>query len=243
VLATRTARWTALTVLTSLLLVVAFWFLLIGPRRAEAAEVAEQTTAIRDRNQALELQIAQLKSQFATLPQKKQELAAIQAQMPAELAMPTLIKSLDTLAGASSVTLAKVTPGEPQALGAAAGAAATGTGTAGAASGGASATGATPAAAASPVTAIPLAVSVEGGYFQTVSFLKRLQTEAPRLFLINDLTVTQGEGSEAETVTLSISAKVFGLATGATTGGSSTGGSGTGGNTSTGTGANSGAAS
>ena len=47
-LATRTARWTALTVLTSLLLVVAFWFLLIGPRRAEAAEVAEQTTAILD---------------------------------------------------------------------------------------------------------------------------------------------------------------------------------------------------
>ena len=234
-LATRTSRWTALTALVCLGLVAVTWLFLVSPRRAEAAEIRESTAAARSANDALELQIAQLKAQFAELPQKKAELAAVYAQLPAGAAMPDLVRSLDQAARSSSVVLKEVTPGSASLMAASApvagvaapgaaatGAAATGTAATGTAATGTAATGTaatgTPApgaaAASGPrVVVIPVTVAVEGGYFQTVNFLKKLQTEIPRAFLVTSLQVTnpENESAVAGTVSVSISGKIFAL--------------------------------
>ncbi len=221
-LATRTSRWTALTALVCLALVAVTWFFLVSPRRADAAEVREQTEAAQSQNDALELQIAQLKAQFAELPEKKAELAAVYAQMPAGAAMPQLVRSLDEIARSSSVTLNEVTPGAATLLappapaaGAAEGPAPTGAaGETGAASSDPAAAAGAPAAASGPrVVAIPITVAVEGGYFQTVNFLKKLQTEIPRVFLVTSLKITnpQDTATAQDAVSLSIGGTVYAL--------------------------------
>lgn len=223
-LATRTARWTAGTALVCLVLLVATWFLLVSPRLANAAEIREQTESARSGNDALELQIAQLKAQFAELPEKKAELAAIYAQMPAAAAMPEMVRTLDAAAAASGVVLREVQPLAATEV-AAAVAAATATDAAPATGDASSETTASPetadatattdpASAGPRIVAIPLSVTVEGDYFETVAFLKRLQTDIPRVFLVDALKVTTSSGSQTAAdgeVTLVIGGRIFAL--------------------------------
>ncbi len=210
-----------MTVLACLVLAVATWFLLVSPRLANASQVREQAESSRSANDALELQIAQLKAQYAELPEKRAELAAIQTQMPESAAMPDLVRSLDQIAGAAGVSLDEVTPATAVVLAptagtgqAAAGQTASGSGEADAAATDAAATpGATPVATGPTVIAIPISISVTGDYFETVAFLKKLQTEIPRVALVDSIKVTHSDGTGAVdgVVALHISGSVFAL--------------------------------
>ncbi len=222
-LATKTARWTALAVLTCLAVVAATWFVLVSPRRAQADEIRQQSEAQAASNDALELQVAQLKAQFAKLPEKKAELAAIQAQMPVSAAMPELLRSLDEMAAATGVVLKEVTPAAAAELPSEQPAPATGSD--GAPSGEASTetgSAADPATASDPqaavvagglrVVEIPITVTVSGDYFETVAFLKTVQTEITRVFLVTSLKVTTPQTADTGgTVSLTIGGKVFAL--------------------------------
>jgi hypothetical protein len=63
--------WIAGTVVLCLALVAAGWFLLVSPQRAEAADLRDQTAAADQRNAQLEVRIAELKEEFAQLPQRR----------------------------------------------------------------------------------------------------------------------------------------------------------------------------
>jgi Tfp pilus assembly protein PilO len=227
-LTTKTARWTALTALLCVGLLTLAWFALVGPRRAEAAEIREQTEAARAQNDALELRITQLKAQFADLPRNKADLAKIYAQMPAKAAMPDLVRSLDSAAASSGVTIQSVTPSAavlltsptPAASGAAASAApAAPAASAAPAAPAAPATGsAGPAGGGLRVVAIPLTIVAKGDYFQTVTFLKKVQTELPRAFVVNTLQIANDAaagsaagGATSSAITMTIGGKVFAL--------------------------------
>ena len=107
-----TRTWIAGTVVLSLVLVAAGWFLLISPKRAEAAELRGETVTAQGRNLQLEARIAELKAQFAELPQRKAELAAVRTAMPQEAELATLTRDLQRLAAESGVTLMTIAPGE-----------------------------------------------------------------------------------------------------------------------------------
>ena len=61
-------------VVAILLILVAGWFLLVSPRLAEAADLAEQTQTAQDTALSLEGQIAALKKQAAELPLQQRRL-------------------------------------------------------------------------------------------------------------------------------------------------------------------------
>ncbi len=192
-LATRSARWVAGTVAVCLGLLGLSYVLLIGPRRAEAADLAEQNVAAQEQNDALRIKTAQLKAQFVTLPERQAELAKILRQVPPTAKTPDLVRSLDSMATASGVTLKTVTPGAAQYL-----TAATGQQT-------------TPAAK-DAVVAVPHTILVDGDYFQVVGFLRKLQGEMERAFLVTGLDVTaaaEGGSAVQGRVSLTITGRTF----------------------------------
>lgn len=217
-LTSRTARWSVGTALLCVVLLAVTWLLLVSPRRDEATELRDANLAAQNQNDLLEVKIAQLRAQFAKLPEKQAELADILAQMPADAGMPRLVRDLDTMAETTGATLTSVTPGAAQALvtdtaqGAQAGAA----GAADPAADPAAAPAAAPADA-SAVVEIPVTVVVEGDYFQTVAFLKRLQTQMPRAFLVTTVQMSAGSGGSDDAagstgqVQVTIGGSVFAL--------------------------------
>ena len=239
-LQTRTTRWAALTACACIAVLAVAWLTLISPKRAEAADIQDQASAARAQNDTLEVKIAQLRAQFATLSQDKADLAQVYVQMPKGAQTPELVRNLDAMASQSGVVLKSITPGEASYLAPATGTAASAAGSTGSAgsSGSAGATGTNPAtgtgsaaagSAGVRVVAIPVVIAVHGDYFQTVLFLKKLQMDLPRAFLVTGLQVNQATGAATTgagtgVVDLSITGKVFALPDPTTASGSAAGG-------------------
>lgn len=239
--ATKSRTWIAGTVVLCLLISVASWFLLIGPKRAEAAELEQQTVDTQASNQQLEARIEQLKLQFAELPQRQAELAAIKQAMPEDAALPTLVRDLDAMATRTGVTLMSLAPGQPAAVAqptppapaapAEGEEAAEGESTEEPAEGGSTEDAAAttdPAAAAAPaapgqvLVSVPVNLVVVGDFFKSELFLKELQAEMQRAFLVQSLTVQTEKDGEASggkpatkngDVTLTVTGSVFVLKT------------------------------
>lgn len=111
---TRNVKWSASTALIVVLLFLAAWFLLISPKRAEAASLQEQTASRDAANVVLQQKIAVLKVQAQDLPKQRARLDAIQVRMPPAPALPTLLREVDKAAKTSGVFLRKLNPVAPK---------------------------------------------------------------------------------------------------------------------------------
>jgi Tfp pilus assembly protein PilO len=176
-LASRTSRWSLGTALLCVVLLAASWFLLIGPRRVEAADVHDQAMQANDRAQVLQQELVQLKSDYAGLSKKKAELKAIKAQLPPDADVPSLVRTLQDYAGRAGVSIDSITPGAPVVLAPDGSVAANASATAGS------------------VVSLPLAIAITGQYFENSLFVKYLQTQLTRSFLISGLTTTASSGA------------------------------------------------
>lgn len=184
----RNTVWVAGTAALALLMLVATYFLLVQPQRASASDLADQTQQVRDSNLAIQERTEQLKAQFATLGDEKQQLAADKASLPSSAELPQLLRQLDGYARTSGVTLTNVTPGTAEAF-VADGAAAPAT---------AASTGAT---SASGVLALPLSLQVNGSFAQVELFVKNVQADMKRYYAVSTLDLQNGEGGVAATLT------------------------------------------
>ena len=174
---TKTRIWSAVTAALCVLLIVAAYFLLIAPKRAEAADLRDQTLAQDQANQQSRLKIQQLKAQYAELPTKQAELAVIKQQLPDNPALPTLIRTLASMADASGVTLVSLAPAPPTAVVLAAGPAVA-PAVAPAAATGAPVTAPVAAAPAAPTTSlfgITTTMIIKGDYAASTLFVQKLQ--------------------------------------------------------------------
>ncbi len=220
-------QWIALTVVGAIVLAAAGYFLLISPKRAEAADLRAQAVAQVTANSALRTEISVLKAQAKALPAKQAQLAAVAAKIPDNPALPALIKALSLAADEANVELVSLAPSTPVAVvgpapvGVVAGAPAAVT-----PAGGAAVTPVAPVgSAAGTLQQINLALTVVGGYFQVEQFLDQLESLS-RSMKVRTLALVPGTaptktgtavaGSPAETLSASISASVF-MATGRTT--------------------------
>jgi Tfp pilus assembly protein PilO len=193
VLQSRTSRWSVGTALLCVALLAFAWFLLISPRRAQAADLGFQQQSAEQQNDVLRAKLDQLRAEFAQLPAARAQLTQIHQQLPPTADVPTLVRTLSSLATSAGVTLVSITPGSAQAL------AADGSVTAGASTG-------TPALAVLPVVTV-----VTGDYFQAVAYVRALQVDMPRAFLINALSIAKSQTGTADSVQLTLTGKVFSM--------------------------------
>jgi Tfp pilus assembly protein PilO len=165
----NTRPWILGAAALSVLLAVAGWFLLISPERSKAADLHTQRVAQEQKNDQLRLQIAQLKAAYKTLPAKQAELAVIKRQLPNNPGLPTLVRSLSTIAADSGAGLTSVSPGAPVA---------------------APAVGSAGTVAPAGLLAIPVTIVVDGTYAQNELFLQKLQNTVTRAFLVQKLAIS-----------------------------------------------------
>jgi Tfp pilus assembly protein PilO len=194
-LRTRTSRWSVGTVALCLVLLAAAWFLLIAPRRADAAALADHQVETQQQNEQLQIRIEQLKAQSGQMPAYRAELGGIVKQLPPTADMPQLVRDLNSLAAAAGVVVDTLTPSSAAALKSGSGSS---SGTAGSAG----------SAGMSGVVQIPISVVVHGDYFQTVAFLQKLQTQLSRAFLVTGTAVAPTSGTNGQ-IQLTITGDVF----------------------------------
>jgi type IV pilus assembly protein PilO len=171
--------YVGLTALGCVLVMVAGWFLLVSPKRAQVADLNGQAATAMASNAQLQTQLTVLKAKAKDLPKQQARLAAVAAKIPDNPALPALIRALTTAGNAAGVELITVTPGAPSAVTAAAGAAA------------APARPGAPAAAAGSLSAIPVTLNVAGGYFQVEQFVANLENLS-RSMRITNITMAPG---------------------------------------------------
>jgi type IV pilus assembly protein PilO len=175
-LTTRTARWSAVTGLVCVIVLVATWFVLVAPRRSEAADLDDQRAQAESVNVGLQAQIAQLQRQFGDLPARRAELAKIRTELPPSADVANLVRSLSGLADDAGVDLTSITP--------------------------AAATTLMPASGAAPaVVAIPVTLEVRGPYVENALFLRYVQTKLKRVFLLTEVTASRGNGGTSGSLT------------------------------------------
>jgi Tfp pilus assembly protein PilO len=179
-------QWVALAAVAALVLAAGGWFLLVSPKRANAAALRTQVSEKQQANKVLQTQIAALKAQAKDLPKQQATLAAVAAKIPNNGAMPTLIRSLNSAAADTGVELVSMAPTAPTAVAPAAAASGTTTAAAGAAR-----TSGAAAAAVGTLESVGVTLNVVGSYFQVAEYLDRLEGLA-RAFRVTTFAVVPG---------------------------------------------------
>jgi type IV pilus assembly protein PilO len=179
-------QYVVFTVLGCLVVLAAGWFLLVSPKRSDAAALRTQSASQVSSNAQLENQLQVLKAQAKDLPKQQAKLAAVAAKIPDNPALPAMIRALTGASTAAGVELVSVTPSTPVAVAAAAP-------TATVQAGGTKSAGATAVApnAAGVLTSIPVALNVVGGYFQVEQFVASLEN-LPRSMRVSNINMVPG---------------------------------------------------
>lgn len=204
---TETRKWTFGAVAVVLVLILAGWFLLIAPKKSQAADLETQTQAQLDKNQQLQTQIALLKQQAKNLPEKQAALAQLNTKIPAEADLPSLIQQLSTAAAKSGVNLTEITPSAPAGLAASS----------------------TTTTVPSSLVQITLQMKADGGYFELQQFFSQLERMDRALLVTNATIAAADPGSETTAeasqnmLTANITGQVFVAPEQATTDTSSSG--------------------
>lgn len=161
----------------ALLLALLFYFFAWRP-------LSEQQEALATERQDLEAREISLRSQIARLLALRDdeleiqaELARLQELIPSGPAQPTAIRQLQVAADQAGVVIASVEFAVPSAVPTAPQTGVPGT----------------------VLAEIPLTMTISGGYFQMVDFLRRLEVDTPRAILVDSIAIAE---SEAEFPTL-----------------------------------------
>jgi hypothetical protein len=173
---TEIRKWSLLTALAVVVVLAAGWFLLVAPKRSEAADLRQQTRDQLSANDSLQLQIAELEAQAVKLPEQRARLAEVQASVPAAAELPALIRTLTTAARASGVDLVSLAPGPLTPLaGTGATAIPTAAPTATASAGATTAPAGTSTAAAGGLEYVPVTLTTKGSFVGLKQFLNELE--------------------------------------------------------------------
>jgi type IV pilus assembly protein PilO len=211
---TDTRKWSALAAVLVVAIFAAGWFLLISPKRGEAADLRGKADAKAQANASLQEQIAMLQEQQKGLPTQQAQLAAMRTQIPTNPALPSLVRDLTAAAKKAGVSIDSMTPAPPVALveAPATTVAPTTTGEDSASTGSTAAK--TPSThAAAPTSAlfkVPLGLSVTGSYFELEQFVSQIE-KLRRSFMVTGFALTEGATSDAAPgdLTIVIDGRVF----------------------------------
>lgn len=164
-------------VLAAIVLTVAFWFLLYKPASDQQAAAEAETAQLEQEQSSLRSQIAQLRDVESRQVEIRAAQTRLEEYIPLGPAQPTAIRQFQRAADAAGTEILSVTFGDlavPEAADAT-----------------------TPADTGTPGTTlanIPVTMTIEGGYFQLVDFMRRLEVDVPRAVLVQTVDVDEGSG-------------------------------------------------
>ena len=174
------ARWYLAAGLSATLVLIAGWFLLIGPQRSTADELSSSAASKVSENAQAQAHIASLKAQFKDLPALQLKDAEVRSHIPQAPSMPALLRDLSSDAKSAGVTLVGVTPQQPMPLSEPAGGA------------GGAASLSTPGL----VNQIPMTIQISGTFAHMQTFLSNIEG-MQRAMLITGIDISRdgtGEG-------------------------------------------------
>ena len=183
-----TARRTMIIAGAAALAVAVLWYLVLwSPRKAELDDAREQREASESERQELATRVGRLRAAQKDEPMKRARLETLRTTIPDDPNLAAFILDTNDAAAKAGIEWISVAPEEPSpgAPSAASVAAAPVTTTAG------DGTGATTAANRFPAE-IGLQLQIQGGYFQILDFLNRLN-EMPRLVVTDGLNISSDD--------------------------------------------------
>lgn len=219
-----TRKWSLMAAVLVVAIVAGGWFLLVSPKRSDAAALRADTVTQDEANDRLLQQLEVLKAQQADLPRQRARLAVLGTQIPDNPALPTLIRdltkagrkvgvSIDTMApavpvpvvAAVPVTPVAVVPEATEATGSTEEAGSTATDGTAAADGtptdGTATDGTAPVVPVAPpaptLFQVPLTLNVTGSYFELEQFINKLEG-LKRSFLVTGFTVAQTQAAASD---------------------------------------------
>lgn len=171
-----------LSILAAVLVVVAWFFLFFQPKNDEIAEIEEQIDQVQQEQQRLENRIEELREVRSEAPEIEARLAAAESVIPRDPALPSALRQLQLAADDSGVELVSVGPSAPA-----------------------------PAQGEDVppgLAQLSLSVQIQGGYFQIVDFLRRVEdpTIVARGILWDSVSLS---ASEYPTLSASLSGRMF----------------------------------
>lgn len=155
----------------ALVLVGLLVFLLVLPKMGEVSDANDVLAAAQAQQGTLESQLAALEQAEAAAPEAKATIQEVEQQIPPTVDQPGMFLLLKNAATRSAVTLSTFTPGTPT------------------------------LDAATGLSAIPLAVTATGTYFQLTEFLYSIET-LPRAAKVLNVTLAPGGDSDVTTTTV-----------------------------------------
>lgn len=103
-----------LTFVLPVLLIVAYWFLLLSPKRDEAAKAGEELQQQEQARDAARQQLTQLQANRANFERDYAVVVKLGKAIPADLDMETVLVQLDSAAKGTGVKFTKIEVGERQ---------------------------------------------------------------------------------------------------------------------------------
>lgn len=194
----KTRQWAMLTAVVCLAVLAAGWFLVVKPQRAHASDLRAQKSQVDAQSSQLRSQVAQLRQQQKDLPAQQKLLSQIATKIPDNPALPALIRQLSAAADGAGVTLVSLAPSQPTLAQAPVGATTTTSTSSGSGAG-------SSAAAAAPLANIPLAIQVQGTYFNVEQFFAAVESLS-RAMLVSGFTLSpadlgSGSGTSSSSTT------------------------------------------
>jgi Tfp pilus assembly protein PilO len=151
-------------------LVLILVFFLVLPKMGQVSDANDELTAAQGQQGTLESQLAALEQAEAAAPEARETIREVEEQIPPTADESGMLLLVKNAAASSGVTLSTLTPGTPT------------------------------LDAASGLSAIPLAITASGNYFQLTEFLYSLET-LPRAAKVQTVAMAPvGGGEDGSTV-------------------------------------------
>ena len=165
--------WILIAAIVSVAILAMGWFLGVSPKVDEMNTANQQRVEVENQNRLHEVKLAALKKQFTGIDELKGKLEEAQLGLPPGDDLSTFLGQLHDLEGSSGVVISSFAASDGQQYVAADGAQVV-----------------SPLVTTANFVAITIDLTASGTRDQVINFLHDLQL-GKRLFLVNDLTVTQ----------------------------------------------------
>lgn len=152
-------------------LAMGYWFGLYKPALDEQAAVEQQTSELERRQSDLRNEIAQLEEVRSDEVRIRAAVSRLEEFVPTGIALPQAVRQFQIAADAAGVEITSLSFGEPTVV---EGAPDTGD-------------------PATTLASISVSMIVEGGYFQTVDFFRRVEQDVARAVLTQSVNIAEGE--------------------------------------------------